>query len=87
MNIFEAINSGKNFKRPTHNSWFSKLSCIFASDLLADDWVIEEPKIEVNATMIIESYYRYYAKSDKTILHSWNKAKAIEGIIKELGLE
>ena len=59
MNIIDAIKSGKPFKRRLMESWFiPKEGGSFTAtnyDFLADDWEIEEPKVEVTATQIREA--------------------------------
>lgn len=51
MNIIEAIKSGKRFKRKIWNRKFhsaNDLPTLLSEDIVADDWVIEEQKIELS---------------------------------------
>lgn len=66
MNIIEAIKSGKRFRRKTYDIWWDAVIKSYASqtatfnlmpaDLIAEDWEIEEEKIEVTKTQLYEAY-------------------------------
>ena len=51
MNLIEAVKSGKRFKRKTHTLWNDNLPDTIYEfsyrSILADDWEIEERKIEI----------------------------------------
>jgi hypothetical protein len=59
MTIIEAIKSGKKFKREICERWLleTKNSAILFSvgDILADDWEIEEPRIEITRTQFFQA--------------------------------
>ena len=53
MNIIDAIKSGKRYRRKTfHTTWFSVSDVVSwaQSDILADDWEIEEVRVTINAS-------------------------------------
>ena len=72
MNIIEAIKSGKNFQRPCHDKYYTGLHSlgteqvmliydgipvVLSEDLfLANDWVIEEEKIEITKSQFIQAW-------------------------------
>lgn len=56
MNIIDAVKSGKPYKRKLAEGWIvpksSSIITISQEDLLADDWEVEEKKVDVTASMI-----------------------------------
>lgn len=53
MNIIDAIKSGKRYRRKTfHTTWFSVSDVVSwaQSDILADDWEIEEVRVTISAS-------------------------------------
>lgn len=68
MNIIDAIKSGKRFRRPlTAFFWdYSKesINCFKKEDILADDWIIEEPAISLTESQIRGALDRTYTPYD-----------------------
>lgn len=61
MNIIEAIKSGKRFKRPSYQDWRTyhgadRYFYFKESDLLANDWIIEEEKIPISKDELEYAY-------------------------------
>lgn len=57
MNLIQALKSGKRFRRQFRLKWFTdELSFNFSKiDLLAEDWEVEEEKVTITRTQLIES--------------------------------
>lgn len=94
MTIIEAIKSGKGFKRPGDVEWhpngpnaakrFHIETCILSKnycDVVADDWEVEEKKIEITARRIREIWDRSFLHAKSDVTYECNL------LIKELGLE
>ena len=95
MTLIEAIKSGRHFRRPcfAHNWMGYSLKdqvmkradgqeyCPCKEDILADDWEIEEKKVEITLSALRETWDRCFrhAKSDETY--------EFQMLAKELGLE
>lgn len=58
MTIIEAIKSRKRFKRSDTLIWKQYMSgdCISQRDILAEDWEIEEEKVEVTKAQLMEHW-------------------------------
>jgi len=61
MNILEAIYSGRRFKRPYWDAWYTsqipELS-FDIQDVLADDWELEELPVLITGEMFDEAWQR-----------------------------
>lgn len=57
LNIIEAVKSGRKFRRPG-GAWLADYSSITISkeSILADDWEIEERKIEITESELNEAF-------------------------------
>lgn len=92
MTFIEAVKSGKNFHRPGY-SWFRNLPYMFFNvsreDLLAEDWEVEELKLEITETQfweaIREGYLAEGVKRTITSLH--NVPICIETVAVKLGFK
>jgi hypothetical protein len=82
LNIIEAIKSKKRFKRSEYNVWFEVSSSyhLRRDELMCDDWVTEEPKVEVTATMVRVAVAKLHGQL------IGNPEDTANFIIKELGL-
>lgn len=53
MTLIEALKSGKRFKRKVHENWivqcWTGYSSFYQKDILADDWIVENEKYEMEA--------------------------------------
>ena len=67
MNIIEAVKSGKKFRRP--GLPFKEYKNFAREDILADDWEIEEKKVEVT-------------RSDFT--KAWTDAEILPGALPQM---
>lgn len=88
MTIIEAIKSGKRFRRsrwrmlldgPSDSSVSVTLPWV---DLLADDWEVEDKKVEINRNVLINAWgraLRAQANGNPTVV--------LFDLAKELGLE
>lgn len=58
MTIQEAVKSGKKYKRAKNSDWLYPNTPYLVSleGILATDWEIEEEKIELTRTQVIEAY-------------------------------
>ena len=62
MNIIEAIKSGRKFKRSGCGFYLVTSSYRFSTeDLLAEDWEIEEEKIEISRELLRRAFERTWA--------------------------
>lgn len=101
MNIIEAIKSGKKFRRPGHAHWFyigknqdyieyqtdygNRRYNVTLNDIFADNWEIEEEKIEITKTQFANFIYtpvgmkEFLDTSELTqeqyVERAWNKLK------------
>lgn len=100
MTIIEAIKSGKRFKRKNDPIGFSKFSDFFMScgpmnghfafresDLLADDWEIEEKKVEVTRDKFLAIVNRLHSNAADGSFAFSVSDYALKILLKELGLE
>ena len=57
MNLIEAIKSGKKFKREAWSRFekWDPYYPVILSDVLADDWEIEEKKVEITRTQFFSA--------------------------------
>jgi hypothetical protein len=66
MTIIEAIKSGKRFRRKNQQTYYNKfghwdapIGWIFsADDVLADDWEVEEKKVEITKAQLSAAWNR-----------------------------
>lgn len=88
MTLQEAIKSGKRFKRPYWNTWHDRSSIgrtyICAVSILADDWEIEEKKVEVSRHDIDAAFRRLLPNVDFTSIR-WQRD--IDDFCEYIGLE
>ena len=58
MTLQEAIKSGKRFKRPFDAAWIEPVTGYYleGEDILADDWEIEEQKVEITKSKLADAY-------------------------------
>ena len=87
MTIIEAIKSGKNFKRRHHGNtlWISKECLSLTIDkaaLIADDWEVEEKKVEITHRDLLCAWGRAL----KARVNA-NMIVYFDDLAKELGLE
>ena len=83
MNIFEAVKSGKKFKRKNWVVWYEGKDepAFMLSDILAEDWEVEEPKkkktawIDENGQLLLkdDSFIISYS-GKKPDLSKWKRA-------------
>jgi hypothetical protein len=88
MNIIEAVSSGKQFRKSTwpfthHYKGSENMFRLTREEILADDWEIEEPKVEVTREQINKVIWSSSTafKGFDYFSHDW-----FEYIYKELGL-
>lgn len=66
MNIINAIKSGKNIRRPSYDEYcyvphaVNDRVCLTKEELLAEDWEIEEQKIELSWEQIHKAMREYF---------------------------
>lgn len=83
MTIIEAVKSGKRFRRKGDASglWGCVDEAIsvrlYRADILAEDWEIEEPRVEITRAQLQEAFERCWRA---------NACYSLSGIAKELGL-
>lgn len=67
MDFLSALKSGKRFKRNECEEWHappgkeildSRIYSFHQSDLLAEDWIVEEPTVTITRSQLEEAYYR-----------------------------
>lgn len=90
MNIIEAIKSGKRFRRSNQlKDWYQasntyandrSISNLLQSDILADDWEIEEEKIEITKAQLKVAV-------NYALIHMTGLRPIHETIAKELGFK
>lgn len=59
MNIIEAVKSGKRFKRSFMIDWWKSnqdMVGLYRSDIVADDWEVEEEKVEITYEQLREAF-------------------------------
>ena len=82
MTILEAIKSGKPFKRAAKFNYYTisnkDVFILTYYDIIADDWEVEEKKIEVTETQLRDAYHKAYGQIDGT---------TIENLVKLLGFK
>lgn len=88
MNIIEAIKSGKRFKRKREVRWVEdpRLQPYHFHEVIADDWEIEEKKVEITKGQ----FWHAYAVARKLVdeyASDRNFVPVVEIMVKELGLE
>ena len=85
MNIQEAIQSGRRFKRKGAKIWrLPKDKTYFVEDLLADDWELEaEQKVAVTKTDLKNAFFLYVSPC----INNGGAQRAFDYFIKELGFE
>lgn len=92
MNIIEAMKSGKRFRRKEGDGWFFAVTdfiptagpsigrvVIERHDLLADDWEVEEKKVEITKDTLANAYVASHGNT--------YDIKMIDRMAKNLGLE
>ena len=94
MTIIEAIKSGKRFRRTSEKGWLEYydgkihlkgevLGCdnlsLCATDILADDWEVEEQKVEINRLALCSAWVRAHCGS--------LNCDQFEGFARELGFK
>jgi hypothetical protein len=82
MNIIEAIKSGKRFKRKGHALWsdgpkYSVMVTMDWSDIVADDWEVEEKMIEITHSQFFEAIDRAEKKFDGHLGMKWLLAQEL----------
>lgn len=89
MNIIEAVKSKKKFRRP-HMKVFHEFPhpkadgwYIRYEDLIAEDWEVEEKKVEVNFNSLCSAFNEAKIKFHKETGFSY---PSVNAIAKELGL-
>jgi hypothetical protein len=88
MNIIEAVKSGKRFRRTSWegNVWFKTSDIVpwSKSDILADDWEVEEKQVTITESQFEEALNR---TSDKFNLYNPpHICEYLSQLKKELGL-
>lgn len=96
MNLIDAIKSGKQFRRksqPNQDFWFRPMDThSFTQDeIIAEDWEVEEEKIEITWTELSEKYNsawnKFYCAYGWEISHDrFTPGLFEEYLKKELGL-
>jgi hypothetical protein len=83
MNLIEAVKSGKPLKRKGWTGYLKSdeiaTQMIYKSDILADDWEIEEKKVTITRDQLFVAYKNANASSP-------TYTGLAEGLAKELGL-
>lgn len=98
MNIIEAAKSGKRFKRKIwgrfeESDLAGQVKIVAVGDILADDWEIEEKKVEITNSQFYEAYRRMLVSDGCSFtLTTTNSTSAcishtVHRLAKELGLE
>lgn len=77
MNLLEALQSGKPFKRPNWDDYYKihqnglvgvsnncSLAIYYLADLISDDYEIKENKIELTKSQFIKVFKEYYPNYD-----------------------
>ena len=82
MNLIEAIKSGKRFKRPHWDIYYSNQMeeelQLSIEELLAEDWEVEEKQVTITLSQFTRAWNR--------ALTSGNEPLVYDSIVKELGL-
>lgn len=102
MNIYEALKSGKRYRRPPGkkydpNFWYPALCPSYVADrtirtmftfedMLADDWEIEETPVLVDAKKFDAAWKRAMKKTGATDITYGNFQSFRDLVAKELGL-
>lgn len=65
MNIIEAVKSGKRFKRKQDHKYWEPMSNFYtlyldAIAILADDWEIDEDKVEITRSQLNAAYTKSF---------------------------
>lgn len=91
MNIIEAVQSGKMFRRKHSSQWYApfdpainppQMLAFYHSDLLLDDWEVEEEKIEVTKRQL-----KHVFENTAFSLFDDDKTKAFDYFAKKLGFK
>jgi hypothetical protein len=81
MNLIDAVKSGLPFRRKNQDwGWWKPKRPIDLGpgDILADDWEVQEEKIEVTARMVEEAYLTHtYRNADSLCDALWRKLKEL----------
>ncbi len=60
MNVISAIRYGTRFRRKNYDGWFvvrpNEVYRLTKADLLARDWEVEKPEIEITRDKLYEAY-------------------------------
>lgn len=93
MNILEALNTGKRFRRPHWDIWYSidmeKELTLSVEDLLVEDWEVEEPINFINFSLAWNRTMSIIDKLDinkEKVPDGWMRETIRAQLIKELGL-
>ena len=89
MNIIEAIKSGKRYRRKTfHTTWFSMSDVVSwaQSDILADDWEVEQVPVTVTEDSFAAAWKRAVRKTGGDDITYGGFQSFRDLVAKELGL-
>lgn len=94
MNIIDAIKSGKKFRRLGDVSWLGPYSDFYNAvilgfskrDILADDWELEEKKVEITFEQLKEAFERASQPPPQYYSPLGIPFSSVEVVAKELGL-
>jgi hypothetical protein len=96
MTIIEAIKSGMPFKRSKHVSYYTKewikgtgifKECIVLddADFLADDWEVEDKKVEITRTQLEQACIKVFKYQSHE--YRLGSCQIVAALAKELGLD
>lgn len=101
MNIIEAIKSGRPFRRQQFTNWYTGIGMgdllaldrdyrypLCEADLLADDWEIQERKVEITARQFVEACDEVLTQLyDRRIAREPFDWEILLGLLEKLGLK
>ena len=91
MNIIEAVKSGRRFRRkgwdPDHQNWHSYMADIMVdnTDVIADDWEVEELSITLTRTQIERAYLE--AIKETQTEDTYRLGEVVERMLRKLGYD
>lgn len=93
MTLIEALKSGRNYKRQGDKLWHTLENDyrFTKEDILADNWVVEEPTITITKSELIKAYVdtlkgvSNYTFNDRSV-DIFANSQILQDFLKKLGL-